>query len=41
MANVREGVSAGEWAKHLRKYGKRQVAKASRKNAKNIIKEER
>lgn len=30
-------VKSGEWAKHLRKYGKRQAAQKSRRNGKKQV----
>lgn len=38
MSKKQEG-SKGEWAKHLRKYGKRMANKANRRFYKNSMKE--
>lgn len=38
MSKKAEGTK-GEWAKHLRKYGKRKANKANRRFHKNTIKE--
>ena len=42
MANVKKGqtVTAAEWAKHLRPYGKRLFWKKQRKDNKRLIKED-
>jgi len=40
MSRPTEGMKSTEWAKHLRKYGKRVVNKASRRFAKLTLKGE-
>jgi hypothetical protein len=40
MSKKREGDHSGQWAKHLKKYGKRASARAVRRFAKNSIRKE-
>lgn len=40
MASKRDGVKTREWAKHLRKWGKRQQQKLSRSHGKKQAHEE-
>lgn len=39
MSKKREGTK-GEWAKHLKKYGKRQAAKGNRRHSKTNLRKE-